>query len=62
MKLPMMTEEITDGMIGPFHLSQDEHTEVERLPAAVRVGVARAGSQQGQTRVTLVESESTDDE
>jgi hypothetical protein len=62
MKLPMMNEGIGEGTVRPFHLLRDEFTEVERLPAAVRPGVTRADSQQGQTRVTFVENESTDDE
>jgi hypothetical protein len=62
MKLPMMSEGVADGMIRPFHQWQDEDTDVERLPAAVRPRVTGAGSQQGQTRVTFVENESTDDE
>jgi hypothetical protein len=47
MKLPMMSEGVTDEMIRPFHQWQDEDTEVELLPAAVRQGVTGAGLQRG---------------
>ena len=58
---PLMMRSIgnqTDSASNPWI---DEDTEVERLPTAVRTGCT-AGSQQGQTLVTFVENESTDDE
>jgi hypothetical protein len=45
-----------------FHRWQDEDIEVDPLPTRVRLRLARAVSQQGQTQMIFVEYESTDDE
>jgi hypothetical protein len=45
-----------------FPAWRDVETEIERLPAAVRLDVSTRKPGDGQTRVTFVEEESTDDE
>jgi hypothetical protein len=62
MKLPMMSESKSPDLIRPFQVWRDEGTEQERLPAIARPNSSNAVSQRGQTRVTFVENESTDDE
>ena len=58
----MMNESITPGQVRPFRRWRDEGTELERLPAVVLPVFNALGSQRGQTRMTFVENESTDDE
>jgi hypothetical protein len=41
---------------------RDVETEIERLPAAIRLGSSNGNPADGQTRVTFGEEESTDDE
>lgn len=62
MKLPMISEGPIDWTVRPFHRWQDEDIEMDPLPTPVRLRVTRAASQQGQTRMTFLENESTDNE
>jgi hypothetical protein len=62
MKLPMTSESTVPDLVRPFQVWRDGGTEHERLPAVARPASSTAVSQRGQTRVTFVENESTDDE
>ena len=48
--------------VSAFHAWRDVETEIERLPVAVRLDASNRKPGDGQTRVTFVEEESTDDE
>lgn len=61
MRLPMTNKLTSHNGISRTEKFHDEETEVEFLGTPVGPDAAR-GFDRGQTRVTFVESESTDDE